>query len=101
LSQWDSDFEQWWLAYPHRVGKGAAQKAYRTARQKTDAATLLTAVTRYVDTKPPDRVYCNPATWLNQERWQDQPATDDGKSTTNMATAAAMAVAARLGETHP
>lgn len=29
---------------------------------------------RYIATKPPDRNWCNPATWLNQERWRDEPA---------------------------
>jgi hypothetical protein len=25
------DFEEWWKAYPHKVGKGAARKAYQKA----------------------------------------------------------------------
>jgi hypothetical protein len=47
---------------------------YGQARRTVDQATLLAALRRYVDTKPPDRHWCNPATWLNQGRWDDEPA---------------------------
>lgn len=67
-------FAEWYAAYPHKVGKAAAEKAYVAARRKVDQRTLLDAVSRYIRDKPPDRSYCNPATWLNQERWLDQPA---------------------------
>jgi hypothetical protein len=39
--------------------------------------TLIRARDRYIATKPPDRPWCNPATWLNQERWLDEPAQVD------------------------
>jgi len=70
-----NDFDEWWLRYPHKVGKEAARKAFDKARRVADQTTLLVAITRYEITKPPDRAWCNPATWLNQGRWQDEPAT--------------------------
>ena len=69
-----ADFDSWWDAYPHKVGKKAARKAYSVARKQADAATLLAGVAAYVSSKPQDRQWCNPATWLNQGRWEDQPA---------------------------
>lgn len=68
------DFEEWWEAYPHKVGKGAARHSYRRAIAKADRLVLLDGVRRYVAAKPADRPWCNPSTWLNQERWTDQPA---------------------------
>jgi hypothetical protein len=37
---------------------------------------------RYIG-KTDDRPWCNPATWLNQERWADQPAQSH-KSANNL-----------------
>ncbi len=68
------EFDVWWKGYPHKVGPGAARKAYEKALTKTSADQLIIGVERYKATKPPDRQWCNPATWLNRESWNDQPA---------------------------
>lgn len=67
-------FEAFWSAYPHKVGKADALKAFRRAEQRVDGPTLMAGLTRYV-AKTDDRPWCNPSTWLNQDRWADQPAT--------------------------
>ena len=67
-----SPFDRFWERYPHKVGKGAARKAFEKAKTPIDE--LLLALDRYIASKPKDRPWCNPATWLNQERWSDQPA---------------------------
>lgn len=70
-------FAEWYAAYPRKVARGAAAKAYRTALKKTDAATLLAGVQRYAREcagKDP-RYVAHPATWLSSERWADD-ATD-------------------------
>ncbi len=68
-------FDLFWKAYPHKIGKAAALKAFKAARKTGVAwATLIIAVNRYIADKPPDRAWCNPATWLNGGRWDDQPA---------------------------
>src|SRR5690606_34333209 len=46
----DDDFTDWWAAYPRKRGKGQAIKAYRAARKKADAETLLTALRRQTPT---------------------------------------------------
>lgn len=67
------DFAEWYSRYPNKVGRGGAERAFKAALRKTDPETLLEALEIYIRTKPPDRPWCNPATWLNQERWLDQP----------------------------
>lgn len=70
----EADFREWYLGYPHKVGKAAAKKAYEKARQKVSQQDLIAGCQRYIRSKPADRQWCNPATWLNGERWLDQPA---------------------------
>jgi hypothetical protein len=67
------DFESWYSIYPHKVGKAAAKKSYESAIKKSSEEDLIQGVKNYIRSKPPDRPYCNPSTWLNQERWLDQP----------------------------
>lgn len=72
----DGSFEKFWDRFPHKVGKQAALKAFTSiAKQKiVEFHDLMAGVDRYIATKPHDRPWCNPATWLNQHRWEDQPA---------------------------
>jgi hypothetical protein len=85
----DAEFDEWYEAYPRKRGRGQALKAYRSARRKVDAETLLKAIrqqARALTAKGADFVPY-PATWLNGERWDDQPdstvvalpLSDDGR----------------------
>ncbi len=69
-----SEFEIFWAAWPHRVGKSDAVKKFASARKRASLEEILAGVQRYIRDKPPDRDYLNPATFLNQNRWEDQPA---------------------------
>jgi hypothetical protein len=71
-SKREEEFQCFWDKYPHRVGKGAARRAFEKVNVSLDS--LLRALDEYIRTKPKDRPWCNPATWLNQERWEDRPA---------------------------
>jgi hypothetical protein len=73
---WPSDYrDQFWSAYPHKVGKSAAIKRLERARKEgIGFAGLMRGLHGYTTTKPPDRPWCNPLTWLNQGRWDDEPA---------------------------
>lgn len=69
-----------WQAYPRKVSKAEAEKAYR--KLKPDAAlqaTLLAAVALQAKsqdwTKDEGRFIPHASTWLNQRRWEDQVAT--------------------------
>jgi len=80
-----SAFEVWYGGYPHKVGKDAAAKSFASVRQAKRAtfAELNAGLAAYIATKPPDRSWCNPATWLNQGRWKDQPAIGDPNARPN------------------
>ncbi len=67
-----TDFDQFWLAFPRRVGKLAAMKAYARARKLATAADIIAGVDRYIASKPEYADFCHPATWLNQGRWMDE-----------------------------
>lgn len=67
-------FAEWYAGYPHKVGKAAAQRAWKAALRLATPEVMTAGRDRYVASKPPDRPWCNPATWLTQERWDDQPA---------------------------
>lgn len=69
------EFDAFWLSWPNKVGKPAAQRAFAAAKKR--GATLdeiLVGVENYIREKPPDRPWLNPATFLNQDRWKDRPA---------------------------
>ena len=67
-------FETFWAEYPHKVGKRDAEKAFAKANSRTDLETLMAGLRRYA-AKTDDRPWCNPSTWLNQDRWTDVPAS--------------------------
>lgn len=70
-----SEFEtRFWKAYPHKVSKGAARRAWLKARRKASADEILDGIIRYKAAKPADRAWQHPATWLNGEGWLDDPA---------------------------
>jgi hypothetical protein len=73
----EEDFQKWYEGYPHKVGRAAARKACDKALRLTSLDELIAATERYKTQKPPDRDWCNPATWLNQQRWLDVPATSN------------------------
>lgn len=69
-----AEFEnEFWPIYPNKVGKPKALEAFLKARSKADLETIIDGERRYAG-KTDDRAWCNPATWLNQERWNDRPA---------------------------
>lgn len=74
-SDWPSAAWEWfWAKYPHKIGKADAQKAFaKAAKKSVPWGDFCAGLERYVG-KTDDRAWCNPATWLNQERWTDQPA---------------------------
>ena len=71
-------FASFWTAYPRRVGKVPAEKAWR----KHDCADLLPQILAALErqrnhpqwTKDGGQFIPHPATWINQQRWQDEAA---------------------------
>jgi hypothetical protein len=68
------EFDQFWELFPNKVGKPKARSSFEAAARKAAPAAIIAGLQRYIATKPPDRPWLNPATFLNQERWADQPA---------------------------
>lgn len=78
-------FADWWAAYPRKVGKDAARKAYSAALKRASAADLLAGLKRAKFSDDPQFIP-HPSTWLNAGRWQDEAG-----GTSSAATAAPIA----------
>lgn len=71
------DFAIFWAAYPKKVGKLAAEKAYQRARKGATASEILDGVERYKQHLPSDPQYiAHPRTFLTQGRWLDEVEPD-------------------------
>ena len=67
-------FEDAWLNYPKKTGKGAAEKAWYKSRRKVSLSMLTDKLFEYVQSiKNKEKKFIpHLATWLNQERWGDE-----------------------------
>lgn len=69
-------FEDFWNAYPRKVGKQAALKTWSKLRPSAELTKAIIAAVEYQRTCPQwqkdgGQYIPNPATWLNQGRWED------------------------------
>lgn len=74
----DRGFEEFWHAYPKKVGKAAALKVWNRLKPVNgQRERILSAVDQQAATdqwtREHGRFIPNPATWLNQGRWDDEP----------------------------
>lgn len=72
----DEAFDRFWRAYPKRVGKAAARRAWDKAiKGGADAEIIIGAAEFYaLEKKMTDPQYLkHPQGWLNDGRWQDEP----------------------------
>lgn len=69
-----SRFAEFWAAYPKKVAKGAAERAWRSATKKADPDSLITAAKDYAaQIKGTEAQFIkHPATWLNGACWLDE-----------------------------
>ena len=69
------DFERFWEAYPRKMGKEEARKAFQQV--DVPVGVLLDAISVQKQStqwqKEGGRYIPYPANWLNQRRWEDQP----------------------------
>lgn len=74
------DFSCFWKAYPSRVGKKAALKAWDRAKDRPPIEVILAAIEAQKKGRKWKEGYVpNPATWLNQGRWADEPEEKVGE----------------------
>lgn len=71
------EFEDFWVAYPRKVGKAAAEKAWPKACKKLEADRIVKAAVYWAglwaNAKTDIQFIPHPATWLNGRRWDDDP----------------------------
>jgi len=68
-------FEQFWSAYPKRVGKEAAHKSWLKHNPPLDLCLKTLEWQKHLEqwTKDKGQFIPLPATWINQHRWTDEP----------------------------
>ena len=66
-------FDDFFVLYPRKVGKGAARAAWAKAIKKADPVMILGRAAIYAQQVVGHdmKFVPHPATWLNQERWED------------------------------
>ena len=73
----DEYFSHFWAAYPKKVGKGAALKAWKKIKRPADT---LPAILKAIESQRRSDQWCRdggqfipyPATYLNELRWEDE-----------------------------
>lgn len=69
-------FEAFWKAYPRKIGKKAALKAWSNAKDRPAIETILSAIALQSGSdqwkKDAGQFIPHPSTWLNQGRWHDE-----------------------------
>ena len=75
---YEMDFDRLWKAYPRKVAKGAARKAFLKLRPTPELCDrMLTAIEWQRQTPQwladDGQFIPHLATWLNQERYDDEP----------------------------
>lgn len=65
----EAEFAEFWQAYPAKKARAKALEAYRKVCGEHNA--IMAGLRRYVQTKPLDRAWLHPTTFLNQRRWED------------------------------
>lgn len=70
-------FAEFWAAYPKKVGKKAAEKAWLRLRPDADLHAKIVQAVEHAKRsiqwhRENGRYIPNPATWLNQGRWDDE-----------------------------
>lgn len=77
INRLDEDFEQFWKAYPRKVAKGDARKAWKqTTRIRPPLEALLESLQAAMASeqwvRDGGQFIPYPATWLRGERWDDE-----------------------------
>lgn len=71
------DFDLFWKAFPRKVGKASASKAWRKLNLDAESNKILAAIRRCKDSeqwrKERGQFIPHPATWLNRGGWDDEP----------------------------
>jgi hypothetical protein len=71
----DDLFDQFWAAYPRRINKAAAAKAWKTAVKRAEPEEIVAAAARFRDDPNlrPEEFRPYPSTWLRADGWLNPP----------------------------
>jgi hypothetical protein len=91
----DDGFPEFWKAYPRKVGKESARKAWRKVKPSAAVqAIILQAIATQKRTeqwqKNAGQYIPHPSTWLNDRRWEDEAPHTNQASTGNDVFAGAL-----------
>lgn len=84
----DQDFQKFWQAYPKKVAKDQAKKAFKKINPSSELLDeMLNSVEKFKKTdgwkKDGGQYIPYPATWLNNKRWEDSVEIPDVKNTSD------------------
>lgn len=67
-------FPEFWDAWPRKVGRGQAEKAYRTARKSASHEQIMAGLSAQLPALAAREAKFRPhaSTWLNGKRWEDE-----------------------------
>lgn len=80
IEQPTATFAEFYLAYPRKVGKESARRAFERAAKSTDPTLIVEGARRFAadPNLPQDKKFIpHPASWLNAGRWDDEPLPGD------------------------
>lgn len=79
LNGHQGDFDRWYAAYPKKVAKGAAERAFLTAIKITSIECLVASAAAYATyvAGSERRFIQHPATWLNAKGWDDELPSEE------------------------
>ena len=73
----DKSFDVFWKAYPRKVSKEGARKAWKKLKVTDEVLTeMLFALDWQSEQWEEKRYIPHPATWLNNRRWEDEQEKD-------------------------
>jgi hypothetical protein len=94
-------FEDFWSAYPRKIGKGNARRAFAKAMKNATIEEISSGLNRQLAalSSKEQQYIPHASTWLNGERWNDEPDQSTSKPRNSSAdtTAREIAFAARAG----
>ena len=80
-------FDEFWSAYPRKIGKKAALKAWAKATDKPGVQEIIGKINELKSThewqKDGGQFIPHPATWLNEGRWSDSAKIEVAKKAKN------------------